>query len=63
MYGTSRKAAAGEERHGVVFLPLDITDDQSVAGAVREVVGRSGRLDVLVNNAGFGGIAAGGEGQ
>ena len=54
VYGTSRRAIAGEERDGVVFLPLDVTDDQSAAGAVREVLGRSGRIDVLVNNAGFG---------
>ena len=54
VYGTSRRAVAGEERDGVVFLPLDVTDDQSVAGAVREVLGRSGRIDVLVNNAGLG---------
>src|SRR5215213_463335 len=54
VYGTSRRAAAGETRGGVVFLPLDVTDDASVAGAVREVLDRSGRIDVLVNNAGFG---------
>jgi NAD(P)-dependent dehydrogenase (short-subunit alcohol dehydrogenase family) len=54
VYGTSRKAAAGEEREGVVFLPLDVTDADSVAGAVREVLDRSGRIDLLVNNAGLG---------
>jgi NAD(P)-dependent dehydrogenase (short-subunit alcohol dehydrogenase family) len=54
VYGTSRKAAAGEKRDGVVFLPLDVTDDGSVAGVVREVLERSGRIDVLVNNAGVG---------
>src|SRR5881227_1340033 len=54
VYGTSRKAVAGEERDGVVFLPLDVTDDQSVAGAIGEVLYRSGRVDVLVNNAGLG---------
>src|SRR4051812_19267906 len=54
VYGTSRTAAAGEERDGLVFLPLDVTDDQSVADAVRGVLGRSGRIDVLVNNAGLG---------
>ena len=54
VYGTSRKAAAGEEREGVRFLPLDVTDDDSVATAVREVIHRSGRIDVLVNNAGLG---------
>jgi NAD(P)-dependent dehydrogenase (short-subunit alcohol dehydrogenase family) len=54
VYGTSRKAAAGETRGGVVFLPLDVTDDESVDGVVGEVLDRSGRIDVLVNNAGFG---------
>ena len=54
VYRTSRRAVAGEDRDGLVFLPLDVTDDQSVAGAVREVLRRSGRIDVLVNNAGLG---------
>lgn len=54
VYGTSRRATAGEERDGVMFLPLDVTDDESVAGVVDEVLGRSGRIDVLVNNAGVG---------
>src|SRR3954471_15818463 len=54
VYGTSRRAVAGEERGGIVFLPLDVTDDQSVAASVREVLDRSGRIDVLVNNAGLG---------
>jgi NAD(P)-dependent dehydrogenase (short-subunit alcohol dehydrogenase family) len=58
VYGTSRKAAPGEERGGVVFLPLDVTDDESVDVAVREVLNRSGHIDVLVNNAGFGAAGA-----
>jgi NAD(P)-dependent dehydrogenase (short-subunit alcohol dehydrogenase family) len=54
VYGTSRRAAAGEKRGEVVLLPLDVTDDESVASAVREVLDRSGRIDILVNNAGVG---------
>lgn len=54
VYGTSRKAVAGEQRDGVTFLPLDVTDDESVTNAVGEVLHRSGRIDVLVNNAGVG---------
>jgi len=38
----------------VRFLPVDVTDDESVARGVSEVLGRSGRIDVLVNNAGLG---------
>src|SRR3954447_22177537 len=54
VYGTSRKSVAGEKRDGIVLLPLDVTDDESVARAVGEVLDLSGRIDVLVNNAGFG---------
>ena len=52
VYGTSRKAVVGEQRDGVTFLALDVTDDESVTGAVGEVLRRSGRIDVPVNNAG-----------
>jgi NAD(P)-dependent dehydrogenase (short-subunit alcohol dehydrogenase family) len=41
--------AAGADAFGV---PLDVTDDASVAAAARLVEERAGRLDVLVNNAG-----------
>ncbi|HSR85373.1 MAG TPA: SDR family oxidoreductase [Streptosporangiaceae bacterium] len=41
--------AAGVDAFGV---PLDVTDDASVAGAARLIDARGGRLDVLVNNAG-----------
>ncbi len=34
-------------------LPLDVTDPESIARAVAEVVGHYGRIDVLVNNAGY----------
>src|SRR4051794_3153607 len=54
VYGTSRRAVAGQEQDAVTFLPLDVTDDESVARAVSEVLRRSGRIDVLVNNAGLG---------
>ncbi|WUH92509.1 SDR family oxidoreductase [Streptomyces sp. NBC_00433] len=41
--------AGGADAFGV---PLDVTDDASVAAAARLVEERAGRLDVLVNNAG-----------
>ena len=41
------------------MLPLDVTNDESVAAVVKEVLRRHGRIDLLVNNAGFG-VAPGG---
>jgi NAD(P)-dependent dehydrogenase (short-subunit alcohol dehydrogenase family) len=41
--------AAGVDAFGV---PLDVTDDASVAAAAELIEERAGRLDVLVNNAG-----------
>ncbi len=38
------------------FVQLDVTSDASVAGAVERVAAVSGRLDVLVNNAGITGV-------
>ena len=41
------------------MLPLDVTSDASVEAAVGEVMRLEGRIDLLVNNAGFG-VAPGG---
>nr|CUV30224.1 conserved protein of unknown function [Ralstonia solanacearum] len=41
------------------MLSLDVTSDASVEAAVAELIRREGRIDLLVNNAGFG-LAPGG---
>jgi NAD(P)-dependent dehydrogenase (short-subunit alcohol dehydrogenase family) len=53
VYGTSRRGPQAGQR-SFELLPLDVTSDESVAAAVRDVMRRDGRIDLLVNNAGFG---------
>ena len=52
--GTSRDVSKLTAGNGLTFVDLDVSSDASVAAAVEHVVGRFGRLDVLVNNAGIG---------
>ena len=60
VYGTSRRGAqTGQLRFRM--LPLDVTSDESVKAAVGELIRLEGRIDLLVNNAGFGVAPAGAE--
>ncbi|WEF13846.1 oxidoreductase [Pectobacterium actinidiae] len=60
VYGTSRRGALlGNKRFEM--LSLDVTSDKSVKEAVSELIRREGRIDLLVNNAGFGLSPAGAE--
>ena len=60
VYGTSRRGATPGQRL-FEMLTLDVTSEESVEAAVREVMRLSGRIDLLVNNAGFSIAPAGAE--
>lgn len=60
VYGTSRRGGAAGGR-SFEMLTLDVTSDASVADAIAQLVQREGRIDLLVNNAGFGVAPAGAE--
>jgi len=60
VYGTSRRGAGATER-SFALLALDVTSEASVDAAVAEVMRREGRIDLLVNNAGFSVAPAGAE--
>jgi short-subunit dehydrogenase len=50
----SLKSIANAERLPLKLIQLDVTDDSSVKDAVEKIVLEKGRIDVLVNNAGYG---------
>jgi NAD(P)-dependent dehydrogenase (short-subunit alcohol dehydrogenase family) len=60
VYGTSRRGVQSGQR-SFAMLPLDVTSDESVEAAVKELIRLEGRIDLLVNNAGFGVAPAGAE--
>jgi NAD(P)-dependent dehydrogenase (short-subunit alcohol dehydrogenase family) len=52
---TELTRALDEERLPVIPVTIDVDDAASIERGVGEVLGRAGRIDVLVNNAGIGG--------
>ncbi|MDR0604128.1 MAG: SDR family NAD(P)-dependent oxidoreductase [Bacteroidales bacterium] len=56
VYGMARRVDKLKEleSQNVKTLVLDITDEISVINAINEVIKNEGRIDVLVNNAGYG---------
>ena len=56
VFGTYRKPPA-TRLTGVEYVACDVTSDESVQAAVAQVLAKTGRIDLLVNNAGVGLVA------
>ncbi len=56
VYAGARRVERMEplKAHGVKVVALDVTDEESMSAAVGAVIAVHGRVDVLVNNAGYG---------
>lgn len=52
VFGTSRKATASTP--DITMLVCDVTDDESVKNVIDEIIRQTGRIDLVVNNAGVG---------
>jgi NAD(P)-dependent dehydrogenase (short-subunit alcohol dehydrogenase family) len=53
VFGTSRQPRSNTA-DGFLMLQLDVTSDESVNACVQAVIQRTGRMDILINNAGYG---------
>lgn len=51
VYELSRRDS---EVTGITHIKCDVTDEAQIAAAVGQVMAESGRIDILINNAGFG---------
>jgi NAD(P)-dependent dehydrogenase (short-subunit alcohol dehydrogenase family) len=60
VYAAARRADRMTALHddGIRVVIVDVTDDASMVALVRQVIAETGRVDVLVNNAGYGSYGA-----
>ena len=60
VYGVARRTDRMRELRegGVKTLAMDVTDDESTDVGVKQILAEAGRIDVLVNNAGYGSYGA-----
>lgn len=60
VYGAARRLEKMKDlkEAGMSIIPLDLTKDQSILDCVNTILEKEGRIDILINNAGYGSYGA-----
>ena len=60
VYGAARRIdrLAKLKESGIKIIALDVTDEESMVNCVNEILDKEGRIDILINNAGYGSFGA-----
>lgn len=60
VYGAARRTEKMQDlaKAGIYILSMDVTDEHSMVDGVNTILSKEGRIDVLINNAGFGSYGA-----
>lgn len=60
VYGAGRRENKLKELEasGITTIKMDVTDDASMVQGIQQIINNEGRIDVLINNAGFGSYGA-----
>jgi short-subunit dehydrogenase len=60
VYGAARRLEEMQDlkEQGMSIVSLDLTNDESIANCIQSIIDKEGKIDVLINNAGYGSYGA-----